>query len=46
MSFGLNPGTVVRLHQASPAFCITFEGTELAIDPDVAADVFVARMPN
>jgi len=45
-SFGLTPGTVVQLHQKSPAFCIRFEGTELAIDRDVAEDIFVARMES
>jgi DtxR family transcriptional regulator, Mn-dependent transcriptional regulator len=43
-SFGLSPGTVVELHQRRPAFCIRFEGTELALDPDVAEDIFVAKM--
>jgi DtxR family Mn-dependent transcriptional regulator len=43
-SFGLTPGTVVQLHQRSPAFCLRFEGTELAIDRDVAEDIYVARI--
>jgi len=43
-SFGLIAGTVITLHQRSPAFCIRYEGTELAIDRDVAEDIFVARM--
>lgn len=42
-SFGLTAGTVIELHQTSPAFCIRFEGTELAIDRDVAEDIYVAR---
>jgi len=42
-SFGLTPGTVVEVHQRSPAFCIRFEGTELALDRDVAGDIFVAK---
>lgn len=44
-SFGLTPGTVVELHQRSPAYCIRFEGTELAVDRDVAEDIHVARIP-
>jgi DtxR family Mn-dependent transcriptional regulator len=43
-SFGLTPGTVVEVHQRAPAFCIRFEGTELAIDRDVAEDIFLVRM--
>jgi len=45
-SFGLAPGTVVEVHQRSPAFCIRFEGTELALDRDVASDIFVAKMTS
>lgn len=44
MSFGLTPGTVVRLEQTSPAFCIRYEGTEIALDRQVAEDVFLSRM--
>ena len=43
-SFGLTPGTVVEVHQRAPAFCIRFEGTELALDRDVAEDIFLVRM--
>lgn len=45
-AFGLTPGTVVHLHQRSPAYCLRFEGTELAIDKDVAEDIFVARIES
>ncbi|MBI4699994.1 MAG: FeoA domain-containing protein [Deltaproteobacteria bacterium] len=44
--FGLTPGTVVEVHQCSPAFCIRFEGTELALDHDVAEDIYLVRMPS
>ncbi|MDJ0761370.1 MAG: metal-dependent transcriptional regulator [Myxococcota bacterium] len=44
-SLGLNPGVEVRLHRRKPAFCLQFEGTELAIDPGVAADIQVCRIP-
>jgi DtxR family transcriptional regulator, Mn-dependent transcriptional regulator len=43
-SFGLTPGTVVELHQRSPAFCIRYEGTEIAINRDVAEDIYVAKV--
>jgi DtxR family Mn-dependent transcriptional regulator len=43
IAIGLNPGVVVRVHCVSPAFCIKFDNTELAIDPDIARRVFVVR---
>jgi DtxR family transcriptional regulator, Mn-dependent transcriptional regulator len=43
-SLGVTPGIVVELHQRRPAFCFRFEGTELAIAEDVAADIHVARI--
>jgi len=43
-AFGIVPGVTVRLHQTYPAFCIQFEETELAIDRDVAEDIFVSRI--
>ncbi|RLB62153.1 MAG: DtxR family transcriptional regulator [Deltaproteobacteria bacterium] len=42
-SFGLTPGTIVEVHQRSPAICIRFEGTELALDRDVAEDIFLVK---
>ena len=45
-SMGLMPGVVLELHQKSPAFCFRFEGTELAIDKDVAGDIHVARIES
>jgi DtxR family Mn-dependent transcriptional regulator len=43
-SFGLTPGTIVRIHQRSPAFCIQYEGTELAINRDAAEDIYVTKI--
>ncbi|MBF0106073.1 MAG: FeoA domain-containing protein [Deltaproteobacteria bacterium] len=43
-SFGLIPGTVITLHRKSPIYCLRFEGTEIAIDKDVAEDIFVSRI--
>lgn len=42
-SFGLTPGTLVEVHQRSPAVCIRFEGTELALDYDVADDIYLLK---
>ncbi len=43
LSFGLNPGVTVDVHQTSPAFCIKFENTELALDKDTASNIFVLK---
>ncbi len=45
-AFGLTPGTVVEVHQRRPAFCVRYEGTEIALNQDVAEDIFVAREGN
>jgi DtxR family Mn-dependent transcriptional regulator len=44
-SLGLNPGTEVTLHRRRPAFCLRFEGTEVALDIGVADDIQVSRLP-
>lgn len=41
LSFGLSPGVIVAVHRTSPAFCIKFENTELALDPEIAKNIFV-----
>lgn len=46
ISFGLNPGVVVTVHRKSPAFCIKFENTELALDEEIVRNIFVWRLPN
>jgi DtxR family Mn-dependent transcriptional regulator len=43
-AFGIVPGVSVKLHQTYPAFCIKFEETELAIERDVAEDIFVSKI--
>jgi Fe2+ transport system protein FeoA len=42
----VTPGVVVELHRRHPATCIHFEGTDLALDRDVAEDIHVSRLPN
>jgi len=41
LSMGLAPGVSLRLHQRSPVLVVEIEQTELALDRDVARDVFV-----
>lgn len=43
-SFGLTPGTIIEVHQRSPAFCVRYEGTEIALNRDVAEDIYVAKI--
>lgn len=43
-SLGVSPGVVVELHQRKPAFCFRFEGTELAVEEDVAKDIHVMKL--
>ncbi len=43
LSFGLNPGVTVSVHRTSPAFCVKFENTELALDPEIVKNIFVWR---
>ena len=46
ISFGLNPGVMVTVHRKSPAFCIKFENTELALDEEIVKNIFVWRLTN
>ncbi len=44
LSFGLNPGVTVTVHRITPAFCIKFENTELALDPEIVKNIFVWKI--
>jgi DtxR family Mn-dependent transcriptional regulator len=46
LSFGLHPGVVVTVHRTNPAFCIKFENTELALDENVAGNIYVWKLTN
>ncbi len=43
-SFGIVPGLQVHLLQKSPAYCLKYENTEIAIDREIAEDIFVWRV--
>jgi DtxR family Mn-dependent transcriptional regulator len=45
-SLGLNPGVELLLHRRKPAFCLRYEGTELAMDASFADDIQVCRIPG
>jgi DtxR family Mn-dependent transcriptional regulator len=44
ISLGLHPGIVVLVHRISPAVCIKFENTELALDKEIAKNIFVWKI--
>lgn len=46
ISFGLTPGVMVTVHRKSPAFCIKFEHTELALDEEIVKNIFVWRLAD
>ncbi len=41
LSFGLEPGVTVTVLRTTPALCLMFENTELALDRDIAGSIFV-----
>ena len=43
VAFGLCPGVIVKVHQKLPSFVIQYDQTQLALEADVAADIFVWR---
>lgn len=40
-AFGINPGVMLSLHQRKPAFVVRLGETELALDPEIADEIFV-----
>ncbi len=40
-AFGINPGAELFLHQSKPAFVVRLGETELALDRDIATEIFV-----
>jgi DtxR family Mn-dependent transcriptional regulator len=45
-SFGLVPGTEIRVHQTWPSMVVTLGETELAFDKETAQDIFVRGSRN
>jgi len=43
VSFGVVPGTVVLLRQKQPSFVIEVGGTSLALEEDLAREIYVRR---
>ncbi|MBI5700391.1 metal-dependent transcriptional regulator [Candidatus Saganbacteria bacterium] len=43
MSFGINPGIKIKVHQKSPTYVIQVEETQIALESDVVRDIYVRR---
>lgn len=43
-SLGVVPGSIVRLHQRRPSFVIEIGETTLAIDPEIAKEIYVKKV--
>jgi DtxR family Mn-dependent transcriptional regulator len=43
-ALGVIPGSEIRLHQRSPAFVIEVGETTIALDPEIAGEIFVKRV--
>ncbi|MCD6272132.1 MAG: metal-dependent transcriptional regulator [Deltaproteobacteria bacterium] len=46
ISLGLHPGIVVSVHRTAPAVCIKFDNTELALDKEIAKNIFVWKIDS
>ncbi|MFA4842832.1 MAG: metal-dependent transcriptional regulator [Candidatus Omnitrophota bacterium] len=44
MSFGIVPGVTISVHQTFPSFVIKVEETQLALEKDVAKEIFVKKL--
>jgi len=43
MTFGLTPGSIIKLHQKKPSFVVQIGETDLAIDSEIARNIYVRR---
>jgi Fe2+ transport system protein FeoA len=45
-SFGLVPGSQIRLQQSSPAYVVWVGETQISLDEDVAGEILLSRDPS
>lgn len=43
LNLGIKPGAVIEIHQKKPTFIIRHENTEIAMDSDIAKDIYAWR---
>ncbi|MBI4368811.1 MAG: metal-dependent transcriptional regulator [Elusimicrobia bacterium] len=46
LSLGLAPGVPIRVTQTAPACVVTFEGTLVAMEPEIASNIFIRLKKN
>lgn len=46
MSLGILPGARISVHQVSPSFVIQVEETQVALEHDIAKEIYVKRLQN
>ncbi len=44
VSFGVSPGKVLKIRQKFPAYVIQIENTQIALEQDIAADIYGVRV--
>jgi Fe2+ transport system protein FeoA len=44
MSFGIMPGTVIKVLQVFPVYVLKMEHTELALDTEIVKNILVEKM--
>ena len=44
MSLGITPGVRISVHQVFPSFVIQVEHTQVALEEDIAKDIYVKRL--
>jgi len=44
MSLGLVPGLTIKVHSSFPAYVVEFEQTQLALETEVAENIFVRKI--
>jgi DtxR family Mn-dependent transcriptional regulator len=40
---GIMPGSTIRLHQKKPSYVIEIGETTLALDPEIASEIYVKK---
>jgi DtxR family Mn-dependent transcriptional regulator len=40
------PGSALRLHQRSPSYVVEIGETTIALDPEIASEIYVKRIEN
>lgn len=45
-ALGIVPGNTVRLHQKRPSFIVQVDETHIAMEPEIAREIYVRRLPK